>query len=326
VLVSAAACGSPSVGYTPPPIAPSPPPPANPNQWSVQGRVVDTVSGAPVTGATLDLEGFGPVTAGADGAYRFESSIPANTTYRVTVSAPGFITREVMVTWQRGSRTGVDIDIIRDASPFSLDFFRAIVRNGYEEPDDLETLERWTSPPRFYVRTVHEETGMPVDPMVLDYVREWLGIGVTAWTGWSVPAIESGTESRPGQAGWIRVIFIRNTSIVCGRSFVGTNPGTITFNTGNCGCGSRHVPAEVVIHEVGHALGFWHVDDRQSAMFPIIAGGCRAADVSAVERHHAAIAYRRPIGSRDIDIDPSEIGQIRPLGHRQGRHGVEIEN
>ena len=67
------------------------------------------------------------------------------------------------------------------------------------------------------------------------------------------------------------------------------------------------------MHEVGHALGFFHVSDRSSVMFPTIPGNCPAGNLSPSERYHAAIAYARPRGNRDPDNDPSDAFQASNL-------------
>ena len=67
------------------------------------------------------------------------------------------------------------------------------------------------------------------------------------------------------------------------------------------------------MHEVGHALGFFHVGDRNSLMFPFIAGDCPAGALSAAESFHAGIAYSRPRGNTDPDHDPASGAALTAL-------------
>src|SRR6185503_4042336 len=128
---------------------------------------------------------------------------------------------------------------------------------------------RWTSTPNFYVRTI-DSVGRPVEPEVIAVTVDAIRRAVPAYTAGTYQAgtIETGTEVRPETLGWINVDFLRNTGgTTGGTSYVGRNPGVITLYLDICSCGSNKVPGAVTMHEVGHAMGFFHVADRNSLMF-----------------------------------------------------------
>jgi hypothetical protein len=218
------------------------------------------------------------------------------------------ITHEVWVTFAQGTRNGVDIDLIRDAPPFSRDFYNQLVRDTCDnDPGAPFPIFRWTSAPSFYVQTV-DQNGKAIEPEVLSVTVDALQRAVPAWTAghYAAVTIESGSAPRAEAPGWINVVFRRDPSSKrCGESRVGANPGLITLWDDRCSCGSVKVPGSVTIHEVGHALGFWHVSDKNSVMYPTDSGQCRTGILSADENYHAAIAYSRPPGNSDPDIDPN---------------------
>ena len=317
-LVVAASCG----GGSPSPAAPSTPvtpvtPAAPTNTWSVAGRLVETIGRRAIEGAQIapawDLP---PAIAGGDGAFQLGAvANPPSTPYKLTVSGSGLITREVWVTWERGARTDVTLDAIRDAAPFSMEYYRQLVRGTYDQPGAPWPVLRWTTSPKFYVKTV-DQNGRAIEPEVLVVVLDALARAVPAYTGGTLnaAAIETGTGLRPEAEGWINVDIVRNPNerSICGTALIGANPGTITLYNDVCSCGSRKIPGATVMHEVGHALGFFHVPDRNSVMFPFIPGNCPPGDLSAAEKYHSAIAYSRPRGNREPDNDPSNSRFLTP--------------
>ncbi len=312
ILAVVVACGGTAGSPAPTtPTAPSTPvPPPVVTGWSVAGQIVATGSQQGVAGASLtpgwSLAG---VAADAQGNYQLGDTLdPPTRPYPVTVSAPGFLSHDMWIAWQRGPRTNVTLDLIREVAPFSSDFYGQLVRGTYDQPGAPWPVLRWTTAPSFYVKTV-DQKGRAIEPEVLASVLDALRRSVPAWSGGrlAAAAIETGTEVRPPARDWMIVDIKRDPEEqrTCGSAYVGANPGSITLNNDVCSCGSNKIPGAVTLHEVGHAMGFFHVSDRKSVMYPFMPGDCPAGALSAAESHHAAVAYSRPRGNMHPDRDPS---------------------
>jgi hypothetical protein len=322
LTVTMSACGgsgptgpsTPSI-TTPPSTSTPPTTPAPTELWSVSGRVVATSTGR-AAGAVRVTSDLGPSTiSDAAGAFRLGSDEnPPFTPHKFTTSHPDYMPREVYLNWQRGLRDNVTIDLISLAAPFNVAFYRQLVRRGLEQPNDLLAIRRWTSNPSFYVRNV-DQTGRAIEPEVMALVLATIPRAVSDWTSGrlGVAQLEAGAQTRPETHGWIVVNITRDyASDFCGQALVGSNPGRITLVDDRCNCGSVKIPGDVVVHEVGHALGFTHVSDRNAVMYPQAGGGCPNGTLTAAERFHAALAYQRAPGNLDPDRDPSSAGYAAP--------------
>jgi len=311
VVALAAGCG----GATPssptaPPVVVTPQPPAS-STWTLAGTAMDAVTGAPISGASVAFAQLSTVSSNASGAWTMTGTGPVDPSQPLKVSAPGYVTHDTRVRWQSDGRTNLDIQLFRDAAPYSLAFYRDLVRNAFEAPDHLEPLRRWTAQPNFYINTFNPKTNQPIDAAELALVVNAIQQAVPQLTGGSFTAgtIESGNGARAPRVGYVTVSFSYEPKAgYCGHSQVGTNPGVIVINYDRCAsvCGSLKVSPEVVAHEVGHAMGFWHTK-ADGIMNATLFHGCATASFSPDERLHARLAYLRPPGNLDVDVDPDSF-------------------
>lgn len=212
------------------------------------GAVTDTVTGAPIAGFSALLNGS-----------------------RVTVSAPGYLTRE--------TRNG-NVDLIPEAAPFSLAFYRQFVRNGFEAPGNLEPLRRLTVAPSIYLQTAG------LSPSTVTALEHAARQAVYDFSGQTmgVVSFEMGEALPADRSGWITVELVNDAAVNCGRSFIGAPIGHVSLNLASR-CNFATFGTTALAHEIGHALGFWHVEDSGALMF----ASATATAASPLERYHGEL-------------------------------------
>jgi hypothetical protein len=194
-----AACNSsPSAPTTQPPSLNAPPP----GDLVLNGRVVGTLTGEPIAGATVTV-GSDTFVTDRDGAF-FLTNVSADTN-EISISGEGVVPRVSRLS--PGDRD-ITVDVIQDRPPFELGFFRELGRNALESTTGLEPLRPIATAPRIYIRTV-DEAGRQMDPALLDLIEAALGDAAPFWSAARHPlqVVERGPNTRLGQSGWVTVIF-----------------------------------------------------------------------------------------------------------------------
>lgn len=299
----ASACGGSSPTA---PTATMTPPIPIPTIAQLSGHLTATNGGQSLANATITL---GALQTATNASGDFISVLPLGSV-RVTVTGANIFPRSLLAA-VNGNRT-LNVDAITQ-SGFDANFYREMIRNTSDAPKTSELLRRWTRTPQIYLKTV-DEAGEAIHPPTLDLIESTLRAGVPLWTSniLSTPTITRGTGTMLGVPGWITVRFPATVATTfCGQAQVGMEGGYIDLSYHapstapiNCRMPGFVIAPRVVLHELGHALGFWHTDSAGDVMF----GGTwnnATQQPSARELYHAAIAYHRPVGNREPDDDPT---------------------
>jgi hypothetical protein len=270
--------------------------------FTLTGRVVGTVTGEPVGGATVTI-GDRAIVTGTDGAFRLTDTGAG--TRVVTIAGEGILSRTTRLSFFDRDLT---IDVIQNRPPFDLAYFRELGRNALESSGGLEPLRPLSVAPRIHIRTV-DQAGEPVSDAILEAVEAAIRGTSPVWSAGRLPVevVERGPDTREGQSGWVTVLFAPEiVPGTCGRATLGSSTGRIELNYRNqgCSCGGYVVAPRTIRHELGHVYGYWHTTVRGGVMSRDWTTRQCDGRPSAREIEHARYMYSRPSGNLDPDADP----------------------
>ena len=175
---------------------------------------------------------------------------------------------------------------------FVDDFWQELIFNRYDYPnDDYVVYVLETTSPNFYIRLGDADGRRVVPDFEETYMRSAIPLTTDILTGESYRGqIESGLSDRTNRRGWITIRIVTDeedpgTAGYCASTLVGGDPGEIHIHVN---CTGEEFP-EIFAHELGHAMGLYHVSDRNTVMAAGVFDG--RVLFTAKEIYHAQLAY-----------------------------------
>jgi hypothetical protein len=80
-------------------------------------------------------------------------------TWVLRFTADGFVDHGTFLP-VTSARTGIDATLIAMTAPFSLDYYRQLVRGSLDHAGQFLPLARWTQAPKFFFRTTDQRSGI----------------------------------------------------------------------------------------------------------------------------------------------------------------------
>lgn len=291
---------------------------------TLSGRVTDAVSMAPVAAAKIRARGGSRTRTDSDGLYTL--ALAGGLTTRLLLRHPDFYPRRAWTSTGEGP-AAFDSSLIPRDGGFDLEFFdhvfRGLGRRGTDRwIDSTMNVEIWTR-------------AFELDPGLRRYVER--GDASAQFIAAARSVVEqhvgelTGGVVRPGRVRLVTHPFgtslssdeMQPAGVV--RIAVATDPTRPDFSLVSVSCaagpgtcsGTIDVHPNdmdrraIVLHELGHVLGWDHPLDRDRVPLPSLMGPRPEPDFPTEhDLLHGPILYSRPVGSRSPDRDPRPAGRV----------------
>ena len=293
--------------------SPTEPGPTGGSSSSVlQGQTVNAIDGAASPNLSIQIGNRSAVTSDSSGFFQVDVD-PG--TYRTIVRGDSIVERDTRLTGPSSNRLRLSLI----PATFDLKAFNEMFRASNAR------LQRWTARPALvllasvmeYESGSNDQYAASGEQLSEDEVSQMLSHlneGLALLTGNTYTSFSSVEIERP--AARARVSPLRTGKIVVGR-YKGIEDEENTIGYGQWsempdgtvvggamfldrdfdrGDGRRRL---LRIHELGHALGYQHVQSRTSIMNPSI-----GPEPTDFDRGGALITFQRPVGNQAPDVDP----------------------